>query len=325
MLPEGTNTYLVGQTSPYILIDTGEGRGEYVCVLEEALNAGPLAAGRAEISDIILTHKHHDHTNGVPSVLELLHRRWETRRSTETATYPAPRVHKMPLTTPQLSAILDPVPRHLFAEAPAGHILHDIHEGQYFAVASEGGDADASEMRLEVIHTPGHTDDSLCLFFPSDRALFTADTVLGQSSTVFEDLGRYMGSLRKLINFNSPTGRGEAQVRHAVPWPRPHGPARPRWDVPAPSRRPGVPSRAGHRADPVRGRRRGVDDVDAGAEHIREVPAGAVGARRAERRPTSTEAGVGGARRPARRRREAHKVEVCRINQINLYHLRCIL
>lgn len=224
MLPEGTNTYLVGQTSPYILIDTGEGRGEYVRVLEEALNAGPPAAGRAEISDIILTHKHHDHTNGVPSVLELLHRRWETRRSTDTATYPAPRVHKMPLTTPQLSAILNPVPRHLFAEAPAGHILHDIHEGQYFAVASEGGDADASEMRLEVIHTPGHTDDSLCLFFPSDRALFTADTVLGQSSTVFEDLGRYMGSLRKLINFNSPPG--EAKRKYDTLYPG-HGPTVP--------------------------------------------------------------------------------------------------
>ncbi|CCO35883.1 Beta-lactamase-like protein 2 homolog [Rhizoctonia solani AG-1 IB] len=60
---------------------------------------------------------------------------------------------------------------------------------------------------LEVVHTPGHTADSISLILfhlnetksavPS--ALFTADTVLGAGTAVFEDLSLYMRSLRRLV------------------------------------------------------------------------------------------------------------------------------
>ena len=194
----GTNTYLIGQTTPYILVDTGEGKESYVPVLDEALGSSINDSGVPEIGDIILTHMHHDHTNGLPSVLAILQRRWADKHPG--APFSAPRIHKLPLMTPRLSAVLDILPQDSFIPNVSGGALHDLYEGKTFTVTAS--DSDASGMSLEIVHTPGHTPDSLCLFFPADRALFTADTVLGHSSTVFEDLGEYMASLRKLVAFN---------------------------------------------------------------------------------------------------------------------------
>jgi glyoxylase-like metal-dependent hydrolase (beta-lactamase superfamily II) len=49
---------------------------------------------------------------------------------------------------------------------------------------------------LEVIHTPGHSNDHLC--FLADRVMFTGDHVIGGSSVMVEDLGRYLSSLRRV-------------------------------------------------------------------------------------------------------------------------------
>lgn len=54
---------------------------------------------------------------------------------------------------------------------------------------------------LQIMHTPGHTADSICLLWYKARQLqgvFTADTVLGHGTSVFEDLGQYMASLHAL-------------------------------------------------------------------------------------------------------------------------------
>jgi glyoxylase-like metal-dependent hydrolase (beta-lactamase superfamily II) len=52
-----------------------------------------------------------------------------------------------------------------------------------------------------VLHTPGHTIDSISLEIVDDRALYTADTVLGQGTAVFEDLGIYLDSLDKMLKY----------------------------------------------------------------------------------------------------------------------------
>ncbi|GJE88026.1 beta-lactamase-like protein 2 [Phanerochaete sordida] len=194
---QGTNTYLVGQTNPYILVDTGEGRDSYIPILDEAL--GSPTNDAPEIGDIIFTHRHHDHTDGLPSVLALLQRRWSEQHPN--TTFPAPRVHKLPLTHPKLDALFETLPQGSYTPNASGGVLHDLHEGQTLTVTSVDGDT--AGLALEIVHTPGHTPDSLCLLLAADRALFTADTVLGQSSTVFEDLGAYMSSLRKLGALNA--------------------------------------------------------------------------------------------------------------------------
>lgn len=59
----GTNTYLVGTGSRRILIDTGDGRPEYLPVLDRALEKAACT-----IQEIILTHGHADHIGGIQNI-----------------------------------------------------------------------------------------------------------------------------------------------------------------------------------------------------------------------------------------------------------------
>jgi len=62
----GTNTYLVGTGRERILLDTGDGRPEYLPVLAQALER----AGGVTIQEIVLTHGHPDHIGGAAGVME---------------------------------------------------------------------------------------------------------------------------------------------------------------------------------------------------------------------------------------------------------------
>jgi glyoxylase-like metal-dependent hydrolase (beta-lactamase superfamily II) len=58
----------------------------------------------------------------------------------------------------------------------------------------------AGGLSLTVLHTPGHTEDSVCFEVEHDgtAATLTGDTVLGRGTTVVFDLGAYLDSLRTL-------------------------------------------------------------------------------------------------------------------------------
>lgn len=65
---------------------------------------------------------------------------------------------------------------------------------------TDGEEITAAGLTLTVVHTPGHTPDSVCLRVTHDgtSATLTGDTVLGRGTTVLTDLGDYLSSLRAL-------------------------------------------------------------------------------------------------------------------------------
>lgn len=71
------------------------------------------------------------------------------------------------------------------------------------------GDGDrvmlANEVVAYIVLTPGHTRDSLCVFLPEDRLVFTGDTLLGSGSPVVHPalLRKMLDSLRTLEHLGS--------------------------------------------------------------------------------------------------------------------------
>jgi glyoxylase-like metal-dependent hydrolase (beta-lactamase superfamily II) len=63
---------------------------------------------------------------------------------------------------------------------------------------SEGDVVELDGLELRVMHTPGHSHDSLSFWLPADRAVLTGDTVLGYGTTMVERLGDYLTSLDRL-------------------------------------------------------------------------------------------------------------------------------
>ncbi|KAJ4489939.1 beta-lactamase-like protein [Lentinula aciculospora] len=208
---QGTNTYIVGRQRPYILVDTGEGREEYVPILESALKgtSPPENSDTLDVSDVIISHWHGDHVGGLPSVLALLRRLWDERKTD--VPFTPPRLHKFPLPVNELPersdlpSIIHSLPSNSFTPASDRSVFHDLQDGQELKNSSTS---------LRVLHTPGHTRDSICLFMPEDRALYTADTVLGQGTAVFEDLQLYISSLRKMLDYHKSNTYGMLYPGH---------------------------------------------------------------------------------------------------------------
>lgn len=71
--------------------------------------------------------------------------------------------------------------------------LKPLQEGQIF---------DLGGRKLEVLFTPGHTADSVCLLDHENRLLFSADTVVSTPTLIFksfsEKMAVYLDSLKKL-------------------------------------------------------------------------------------------------------------------------------
>jgi len=55
----------------------------------------------------------------------------------------------------------------------------------------------AGTLKLTVVHTPGHTEGSICLYFPSEKKLIAGDTLFAGSIGRTDLPG---GSMRKILN-----------------------------------------------------------------------------------------------------------------------------
>ncbi|EFQ83360.1 metallo-beta-lactamase domain protein [Aeromicrobium marinum DSM 15272] len=66
----------------------------------------------------------------------------------------------------------------------------------------DGEQLDVDGLRLEVVTTPGHTADSMCLLLTDEGSLLTGDTILGRGTTIIAhpdgSLGPYLDSLARI-------------------------------------------------------------------------------------------------------------------------------
>eukprot|EP00736_Rhodelphis_marinus_P004977 Rmarinus@m.8926 len=166
---QGTNTYIIGTGPKRILVDTGEGKAEYIKLLQETLRQESVAG----ISEVVLTHHHRDHVGGVRDVLSVfgdipvwkstpVENKLKRMRDVEGATS-----HEIPDAPPY---------RH-------------FEDGHVFSV--EGA-------TLEAISTPGHTNDHMALKLKEENAILSGDCILGFGTTIFACLSTYMASLERL-------------------------------------------------------------------------------------------------------------------------------
>lgn len=202
--PGHVQSYLVEGDERAILIDTGTGIAPIAPVVHG------LTSRRI---DVVLTHNHFDHVGGNRDFERIaIHpvgreglragRANEALRGYLTAT------GEMLERSRQLRAIDANGFNALHPEQVMRPFPADF-DPEHYAIApsaatetlDDGQVLDLGGRRLEVIYTPGHSPDGICLLDRDERILFTADTVYAGSlyaQTPGANLTDYLASLRRL-------------------------------------------------------------------------------------------------------------------------------
>ena len=171
MTGPGTNSYLVGDPATgYIAIDPGPADPEHLDKLWRA------AGG--DIRMIVCTHSHPDHSPGAAPLQALCVQAGKARPPI-LGLPSAPTARTASAFTPDRSLQNNEL-LALDGQAPEGKITHT----------------------LQVIHTPGHAANHLCLLLVEDALLFSGDHILNGSTTVVDppdgNMADYLDSLDKL-------------------------------------------------------------------------------------------------------------------------------
>ena len=185
--PFGTNTYvLADEEGKVLLIDPA-------CFYEQERQLLYQTISRLHRPDqpltIVATHGHLDHL-------------WGAKWATETWHTPV-RMHE--------------------ADIPMAQAMQQQYDlfgvqlkAERFEIEEVSGQN--SEFRFQIIHTPGHTQGSVCLYFPEERKLFSGDTLFrcgyGRTDLPGGNYGQLISSLEQLMTLPPETevfpGHGES-------------------------------------------------------------------------------------------------------------------
>ncbi len=185
MTGPGTNTYIVGTPEKgYIVIDPGPDIASHI----ERI----LQATHGDIVAIICTHSHADHS---PAAKPLQARVVESSNTVpmsltaEFAKHICPILGLSSEATARDNAYFDPDITLSNNEQLAPYFRRPYDETPY-------------DISLQVIYTPGHAANHLCLILPEDGLLFSGDHILNGSTTVIDppdgDMTAYLESLDTL-------------------------------------------------------------------------------------------------------------------------------
>ncbi|MDR2714913.1 MAG: MBL fold metallo-hydrolase [Coriobacteriales bacterium] len=172
------NCYVVGDDSANSalgIVDPGDGAAAILKIV-----------GTRDVSCIILTHRHIDHTAALVELREL----WEA------GTVPV-YVHEL-----DKDGVLSELRKWNEAE------LASVLEGKLVTLA-DGARLSIGELELAVLHTPGHSAGSMCLYAENEQVLFSGDTIFygttGRTDLESGSPAQMQASLHKLAELPDET------------------------------------------------------------------------------------------------------------------------
>jgi glyoxylase-like metal-dependent hydrolase (beta-lactamase superfamily II) len=162
----GTGSYIVGH-GKVAIIDPGPELADHLSALLQAVEG-------EEVTRILITHTHLDHSPAAKAVKE------------------------------QTGALTCGFGPHGGGRGDQQVEAGGDYEFSPDVVIGEGDVIEGPGWTLQAVHAPGHTSNHLCFALPEEQALFSGDHVMGWSTTVISppdgDMRTYMGSLRKLLD-----------------------------------------------------------------------------------------------------------------------------
>jgi glyoxylase-like metal-dependent hydrolase (beta-lactamase superfamily II) len=162
----GTGVHIVGAGRQVAVIDPGPALPQHIEALKRAI-------GPRQVSHILVTHTHRDHS---PAAAAL--KAW-SGATVYGVTPPG-------------------------AAAKAEGLVDEAHDHDFVpdVAVSDGMLIGGEDFLLECVATPGHTANHMCYGLAQEKALFSGDHVMGWSTSVIAppdgDMGAYLASLEKL-------------------------------------------------------------------------------------------------------------------------------
>jgi len=162
---KGTGTFIVGHGTVAV-IDPGPDMPDHINAIMTSLKG-------EEISHILVTHNHKDHSPGSDLLSEL-----------SGAKIYAFDVGHQKYSEPDLEEGLDK------------NFKPDV-------ILNDGDFIEGESWTIEAVHTPGHLSNHLCFSLHQEKALFTGDHVMGWSTTIVSppdgNMQDYLNSLEKMM------------------------------------------------------------------------------------------------------------------------------